>query len=85
MEVDIIASEEEMLVFVEVKTRASNTFGDPEEFVGTAKQRNLIRAANVYLERTGVKKEVRFDIISVIRNEGISSVKHIKDAFQPKW
>lgn len=85
LEVDIIAANEEMLVLVEVKTRKSNVFGDPEEFVGLAKQKNLIRAASIYLERTGITKEVRFDIISVILDQGIESVKHLEDAFKPQW
>lgn len=85
LEVDIIASNEEMLVLVEVKTRKSNAFGEPEEFVGLAKRKNLIRAANIYLERTGITKEVRFDIISVILDQGIESVKHLEDAFKPQW
>lgn len=85
LEVDIIASTEDMLVFVEVKTRKSNLFGEPEEFVGLPKQRNLIRAANIYIEKTGITKEVRFDIVSVILSEGVESVKHIADAFKPRW
>lgn len=85
LEVDIIASNDDMLVFVEVKTRKSNTFGEPEDFVGLPKQRNLIRAAGIYIEKTGITKEVRFDIVSVIINEGIESVKHIVDAFKPRW
>ncbi|MBO4503774.1 MAG: YraN family protein [Bacteroidales bacterium] len=85
LEVDIIASNETMLVFVEVKTRKSNAFGEPEEFVGIAKQRNLIKAANIYSSKTNITKEVRFDIVSVILDEGISSIKHIEDAFKPRW
>ncbi len=85
LEVDIIASNEDMLLFIEVKTRKSNLFGEPEDFVGLPKQRNLIRAANIYISKTGITKEVRFDIVSVILNEGIQSVKHIEDAFKPHW
>jgi len=85
LEVDVIASNEEMLVIVEVKTRKSNTFGEPEEFVTLQKQRNLIRAAASYITKTGITKEVRFDIISVIVTDGIESVKHIEDAFKPRW
>lgn len=85
LEVDIIASSNDMLVFVEVKTRKSNAFGEPEDFVGLPKQRNLIRAANIYLQKTGINKEVRFDIISVILNSGTEDIKHIVDAFKPHW
>lgn len=85
LEVDIIASNDDMVVFVEVKTRKSNVFGEPEDFVGSPKQRNMIRAASIYIERTGITKEVRFDIVSVILNEGVKNVKHIVDAFKPHW
>lgn len=85
LEVDIIATGANMLVFVEVKTRATNAFGEPEVFVDLAKQRHLIRAANIYIGKNGIDKEVRFDIISVILNEGVKSIKHIEDAFKPRW
>lgn len=85
LEVDIIATNADMLVFVEVKTRKSMLFGEPEEFVGLAKQRNLIRAANIYIGKTGITKEVRFDIISVILGEAEPTVKHLEDAFKPRW
>lgn len=85
LEVDLIASDAEMLVIVEVKTRKSTVFGEPEGFVTVQKQRNLIRAASSYITKTGISKEVRFDIISVVVSEGIESVKHIEDAFKPRW
>lgn len=86
LEVDIIASTADFLVIVEVKTRKSNTFGEPEDFVTTQKQRNLIRAAAAYIRKFGITKEVRFDILSVIIKEGQEGeVHHIPDAFKPRW
>ena len=86
LEVDIIASNEDFLVIVEVKTRKSNTFGEPEEFVTLQKQRNLIRAAAAYITKFGITKEVRFDIVSVILNDQQpKEVRHIPDAFKPRW
>lgn len=86
LEVDIIASNEDFLVIVEVKTRKSSAFGEPEEFVTLQKQRNLIRAAASYITKFGITKEVRFDIVSVILNEQqTAEVKHIPDAFKPRW
>lgn len=85
LEVDLIVSNMDTLVFVEVKTRKSSMFGNPEEFVTKQKQKNLIRAADIYILKTGITKEVRFDIISVILNEGIGSVQHIPNAFMPRW
>lgn len=85
LEVDIIASTSDFIVIVEVKTRKSSTFGAPEDFVTKLKQRNLIRAASNYITKTGFTKEVRFDIISVIADGGVESVKHLEDAFKPSW
>ncbi len=85
LEVDIIAGNDSFLVIVEVKTRKSDLFGEPEGFVNLQKQRNLIRAAAVYAERRGIGKEIRFDIISVTSQDNGFSVRHIEDAFKPKW
>jgi putative endonuclease len=49
LEVDIIARKGNTLVIAEVKTRSTNYFGEPEEFVTRAKQKNLIKAANSYI------------------------------------
>ncbi|MBR4787102.1 MAG: YraN family protein [Bacteroidales bacterium] len=84
-EIDLIAENDRWLVIVEVKTRKSTLFGEPEDFVTLQKQRNLIRAAANYIWRTQQTKEVRFDIISVVLQSGVQGVKHIEDAFQPRW
>ncbi len=83
-EVDIIAMNEEILVFIEVKTRSYTWYGQPEEFVST-KQANLIaNVANVYMESIGHDWEIRFDIIAVILHPDSShQIKHIEDAFFP--
>lgn len=83
LEADIIAMDGEMLVIIEVKTRRSADFGPPEAWVTKAKQKNLIRAANKYVEDKELDAEVRFDIISVISNNTGSIVNHIEDAFFP--
>lgn len=82
-EIDIIAKKDDILVIAEVKTRSSNFFGEPEEFVDRQKQRALIKAANAYVERKGLDVEVRFDIISVILTSREKKVYHIEDAFSP--
>jgi putative endonuclease len=82
-EVDIIARDGDFLVIAEVKTRRTNSFGEPEEFVSRAKQRALIKAANVYIEKNNIDLETRFDIISVLFVGKAYTVKQIKDAFYP--
>jgi putative endonuclease len=58
-EIDIIAEADHCLVVVEVKTRHSTDFGNPESFVTREKQRLLIRAANAYIRRHSVTTETR--------------------------
>ena len=84
-EVDIIASDEHFIVFVEVKTRKTDLYGQPEEFVTWQKQKNIIEAARYYVNKYRCIKEVRFDIISIILDQGPASVYHIPDAYGPRW
>lgn len=85
LEVDLIVTKDDVIVFSEVKTRSSSTFGEPETFVTPEKQRNLIRAANVYISRKEITKEVRFDIVSVIICGDKHQLHHIPEAFLPRW
>jgi len=82
-EVDIIAREGEELVIVEVKTRSTDYFGDPEEAVDAAKERNLIRAAEAYVEIHNLDIDVRYDVVSIILKKNHSNIRHIRDAFYP--
>ncbi len=83
-EVDLIAMDGPVLVFVEVKTRATSAFGQPEEFVTRRKERLLTEAAIAYMEAIGHDWELRFDIISILyRNEQDYRIEHFPDAFFP--
>lgn len=82
-EIDVIARKEEMLVIVEVKTRATSYFGEPEFFVNRGKQKTLVRAAEAYIQRNDLDVETRFDIISIIITPKERTVHHIEDAFYP--
>ena len=80
-EIDIIAIDGHFLVIVEVKTRSSNVFAEPETSVTKNKQRILVRAANAYARYRRHPGEVRFDIVTIlIRPEG-KTLNHIVDAF----
>jgi putative endonuclease len=84
-EIDIIAANDNEIIFVEVKTRSSNYFGEPETFVNQAKQRTLIKGASYYVSRFNIDKEIRFDVVSIILNTSNKKVNHIEYAFQPRW
>ena len=83
-EVDIIAKDGEVLVFVEVKTRSYDYFGRPEEFVDKKKEGHLARAAAGYMQQTGHEWAIRFDVVAVLKkNENEWQVEHLPDAFFP--
>jgi len=82
-EIDIIAQDGKFLVIVEVKTRQSDDYGEPDLAVTKRKQRMLIAAANAYITRKGLDMETRFDIISIIFRDGEPIIEHIEDAFLP--
>jgi putative endonuclease len=82
-EIDMIAIHNNCLVIVEVKTRSTLYFGEPQVFVNKKKQAFLIRAANAYIMKNDIHLETRFDIISVILSGDRVSIKHIEDAFYP--
>ena len=80
-EIDIVARDGGVLVFVEVKTRASAEFGSPDRAIGPEKQKNIVRAARAYATRAGIEwSEVRFDTISIVFTEP-PSIMHQEDAF----
>lgn len=64
-EVDIIATKKDTLHFIEIKTRRSKKFGQPEEKVGKKKMENLINAAEQYLYLQPQWKRIQFDILSI--------------------
>ena len=81
-EIDIIAKKEDILIFVEVKTRSSIQFGKPEEFISKQKEKLILDAAYEYMKQTDYAWEIRFDFISILYNpEGQSKIEHFEDAF----
>jgi putative endonuclease len=81
-ELDIVARDGGTLVFVEVKTRTSDTFALPVESVGYDKQRRLRRLADRYIARNNVADcEVRFDIISIVTRGANPEIEHLENAF----
>lgn len=80
-EIDIIAKKKEILVAVEVKTRSSLAFGLPQEAVKPKKIQLLVKAMNEYVIQQDIDAEIRFDIISIFKNNTRFEVEHIEDAF----
>lgn len=82
-EIDIIAQYENEIVFVEVKTRSTDYFGNPEDAVDYRRQCRMTNAADAYLRYTKSDFEPRFDIISIILNDSQTIIDHIENAFPP--
>jgi len=79
-EVDIIAQKEKILAVVEVKTRSSDYFGNPQDFVNPKKIKLLLSAIDYYVNEKDLDVEVRFDIIAIIHQK-IIKIEHLEDAF----
>ena len=80
-EIDLIVRRDDWIIFVEVKTRTSTPFGQPEEFVDYAKARQIFQAAEEFIFSTDWQGHVRFDVISVIiRQEEEPEIEHFEDA-----
>ena len=79
-EIDILATKNDTLAVVEVKTRSSITFGDPEEFISRNKIQLLKRAANAYVNMNRLNLDVRFDYIGIVIVRNRHKISHMKDA-----
>jgi len=85
-EIDLIAMQEEILVFVEVKSLGYDAFTRPEASVTTYKQGLIMDAATQYMQKIGHEWEIRFDVISIVyKNEQNFDLKYFEDAFFPQW
>lgn len=81
-EIDIIAEEGELLLFIEVKTRSSLLYGQAAEAVDLHKQQKIILAAKAYVrEHDYIGRPCRFDVIEVYPRGDTCRVHHIRDAF----
>lgn len=80
-DIDIIAMHENVVVFVEVKTRRNCVFGEPEEAIDYRKLQNLRLAINYYVKSQRISREIRLDIIAVVGTPdgGSPEISHIED------
>ena len=81
-EIDIIARDNDILCFIEVKTRKSLKRGLPRESVNHTKQKKIITGSLYYLkEKKLMDSRVRFDVVEVLKKHGCFSINLIKHAF----
>jgi putative endonuclease len=82
-EVDLIALDKRVVVFVEVKTRTGDGFGSPLEAVESHKQRKMMRAAQYFImEKKLHERDARFDVVGVSWPGREPVVEHIENAFE---
>ena len=85
-EIDIVAYDNDVLCFVEVKTRKNSAFGFPGEYVDEKKQHKLRLGAMSYIKQKHIDCEIRFDVIEVYAYMAgdeckITRINHIENAF----
>jgi putative endonuclease len=82
-EIDIIAENNDFIVFAEVKTRTDDYQMHPVTAITREKQRSIIYTADVYLHKFNINKESRFDVITIIKTGESYQIDHIEGAFYP--
>ncbi|PKG53392.1 MULTISPECIES: YraN family protein [Olleya] len=80
-EVDIIAQKEDVLAIIEVKTRSTSTFGNPQDFVKPKQIQRLVTAVDHYVSSNKLDVEVRFDIIAIVKQNKQFNIEHLENAF----
>ncbi len=81
-EIDLIFQKDELLIFVEVKYRSSDSFGLPEETLKEAQQELIRRTAEAYLDEIDWEDDLRFDVVAILEKKGQNpEMEHFEDAF----
>lgn len=83
LELDIVARHQQRIVFVEVKTRTAAQDADPRRIISPRKLNNLLRCANVYMQRYNVNFSAQFDIIIITGTPDNHQISHYPDAYYP--
>ncbi len=81
-EIDLIAQDGDVIVFIEVKTRADESFGRPFEAVHTKKREKIRKTALWFLKKFKEEVPARFDVLSISVEQGAKQIEHIRDAFE---
>jgi putative endonuclease len=82
-EIDIVAQDKDTIVFVEVKSRKTEAYGDPELAVGKTKQKKMAMVSLYYLaQKKDSPVKARFDVVAVKLFGDRREVKLIRDAFE---
>jgi len=83
-EIDIVAKQNDTVIFVEVKTRSNEEYGSGVEYISQRKQNQCIKAAMAYMKKG---EGIRFDVISILldpKTKSVVKIQHIRNAFSCK-
>lgn len=80
-ELDIIATKNNTLHVVEVKTRSTNYWQEPKQAVVLRKQKNILAATQAYIVRENINFDTQFDVISIVMDETNYRLEYIPNAF----
>jgi len=80
-EVDIIARKGDILAIVEVKTRSTRDFGNPQDFLKPKQIQRIVKAVDEYVNANNLDVEVRFDIIAIVKEHNQFVIEHLENAF----
>ena len=83
LELDIVATINNLLVIVEVKTRSNIFHGHPDDTISVKKLRQLYEAADRFIEQKQIDLEVRYDLITIFKEGNHFTIEHLEDAFYP--
>lgn len=80
-EIDIICQNSQFVVAVEVKTRSTNNFGDPQGFLKPKQIARVVKAMDAFVVKRNLEQEVRFDVIGIVMKGQSPEIEHLENAF----
>lgn len=80
-EIDLIALKDNVLVFIEVKTRTFGGMQPARESITISKMRYLVEAADAYVNQFNRKEEIRFDVLALTKSYDTMQIEHLENAF----
>ena len=82
LEIDIVAQDGDEIVFVEVKTRTSADFGNPEDAISKQKISRILNAAEAYIIEHDIEQDARFDVMAILLPYNAKpELEYFEDAF----
>lgn len=83
LELDIVCTDGEELIVVEVKARRQSIFPHPEDVFTPQKERFILLATEAYIQQKMVDMQVRFDLVAIVIKNGLFEIEHIEYVFVP--